>query len=650
VYIHFCYANGISKIFLPRPYTGLRAGNFTRWGSAVPLVVYLLNQLLLEFWMPRPFGVLFFEEKTNMKMSQLFTQTLRDAPADAEIASHQLLVKSGFIRQLGAGIYSLMPLAKRTVTKLENIMRAEINAIGGQEIFMPVVHPADLWKETNRWYEIGNEMSRFHDKNDHDMVLAMTHEEVVADLVRKDIQSYRQLPRLVYHIQTKWRDDPRPRAGLIRVREFTMKDSYSLDANEAGLDKQYRAHYQAYFNIFNRCGLTTVAVKSDVGMMGGSMAHEWMYLTPIGEDTLLISDECGYMANRQIATFKKPTAKKEKAKKLEKVATPDTKTIEALAELLDIPKAKTAKAVFMIAKITEGQDEVEKFVFAIVRGDMEVNETKLVNVVKAKELRPALDEEIIAVGAVPGYASPIGLKDVLVVVDDVIPDSPNLVAGANEDGFHMINVNHGRDYETDIVTDITAAQEGDLCPSCGKPMRQSRGVEVGNIFKLGTKYTQALGATFLDENGKQKPVIMGSYGIGSGRLMACVVEEHNDEHGLIWPITVAPYHVHIVALRGGEEEADKLYDSLQAAGLEVLYDERDESPGVKFNDADLIGIPIRLTVSKRSLEGGGVEVKLRRDKDSQTIPLDEIIAKVNEIKIELESEIKAKVIQVEFNA
>lgn len=584
-----------------------------------------------------------------MKMSQLFTQTLRDAPADVETVSHQLLVKSGFIRQLGAGIYTLMPLAKRTVTKLENIMREEINAIGGQEIFMPVVHPADLWKETNRWYEIGNEMSRFHDKNDHDMVLAMTHEEVVADLVRKDIQSYRQLPRLIYHIQTKWRDDPRPRAGLIRVREFTMKDSYSLDADEDGLDKQYRAHYQAYFNIFNRCGLPTISVGADVGMMGGSLAHEYMYLTPIGEDTLLLSDECGYMANRHIAEFQKPKAEKETPKKLEKVATPDIKTIDALAEFLDIPKAKTAKAVFMIAKVNEGQAQVEKFVFAIVRGDMEVNENKLANAVEAKELRPALDEEIKAVGAVPGYASPIGLKDILVVVDDAIPDSPNLVAGANEEGFHMINVNHERDYKTDIVTDIVSAQAGDLCPKCGNPMRESRGVEVGNIFKLGTKYTEALGATFLNKDGRPQPVIMGSYGIGSGRLLACIAEEHNDEHGLIWPITVAPYHVHLIALRGGEEEADKLYAALLAADLEVLYDERDDSPGVKFNDADLIGIPIRLTVSKRSLGDGGVELKLRKADDKEIIALDDIVAKVQSIKVDLEKEVADQVVEMPFD-
>ncbi|MDH5507512.1 MAG: proline--tRNA ligase, partial [Anaerolineae bacterium] len=546
-----------------------------------------------------------------MKMSNLFTQTLRDAPADAETVSHQLLVRAGFIRQLGAGIYTLMPLGKRTVAKLEDIMRQEINAIGGQEIFMPVIHPADLWQETNRWYEIGSEMSRFHDKNDHDMVLAMTHEEVVADLVRKDIQSYRQLPRLVYHIQTKWRDDPRPRAGLIRVREFTMKDSYSLDADEAGLDKQYRAHYQAYFNIFNRCALPSAAVRSDVGMMGGSLAHEYMYLSPIGEDTLLICDACGYMANRQIALFQKTAAAPEELLPMEKVATPDVSTIDALASFLNVPAAKTAKAVFMIATITEGQQDVQKFVFAVVRGDMDLNETKLLNALKAKELRPAHEEEIIAVGAVPGYASPIGLKEVLVVVDDSIPASPNLVAGANQAGFHMRNVNFDRDYKASIITDIAAAQEGDSCPKCAADMRVSRGVEIGNIFKLGTKYTQALGANFLDKNGKSRPVIMGSYGIGSGRLLACIAEEHNDEHGLSWPITVAPFHIHLVSLRGGEESADQLYAELLTHGLEVLYDERDDSPGVKFNDADLFGIPIRLTVSKRSLEQGGVELKLR---------------------------------------
>jgi prolyl-tRNA synthetase len=541
-----------------------------------------------------------------------------------------------------------MPLAKRSIDKLEDIMREEMNAIGGQELFMPVVHPADLWKETGRWYKIGDEMSRFHDKNGRDMVLAMTHEEVVADLVRKNVQSYRQLPMLVYHIQTKWRDDPRPRAGLVRVREFTMKDSYSLDMDEAGLDKQYRAHYQAYFNIFNRCALPTVAVKADVGMMGGSLAHEYMYLTPIGEDTIMFCDQCGYTANRQIARFKKPKPEKEKAAKLEKVETPDTKTIEGLAKLLDIPTAKTAKAIFHVATFLDGEEESHKLVFSVVRGDMDLNETKLSNAIKAKELRPARDEEIAAVGAVPGYASPIGVKSALVVVDDLVAESPNLVAGANEDGFHLRNVNYGRDYEADIVADIVSVEEGYACPDCGDPMRASRGVEVGNIFKLGTGYSESLGATFLDKDGKSHPVVMGSYGIGSGRLLACVAEEHRDDHGLIWPITVAPYHVHLVALREGEKQAGELYAQLKDSGLEVIFDDREESPGVKFTDADLIGVPIRITVSKRSLEAGGVELKLRRDKDNQTIPLGEVVEKVKAIKADLETEIAAGVVEVAF--
>ena len=344
-----------------------------------------------------------------MRMSQLFGQTLRRPPADAQVASHQLLIQAGFIRQLGAGIFSYLHLARRSMTKIENILRDEMDRIGGQEITMPVVHPADLWKDTGRWYQIGSEMGRFRDKNERDMVLAMTHEEVIAALVRTEIQSYKQLPHLLYHIQTKWRDDPRPRAGLIRVREFTMKESYSLDADWEGLDTQYRAHYQAYFDIFHRCDLPVVAVKSDVGMMGGKLAHEFMFLTPIGEDTLVICDACEYMANRQIAQFRKPASKEEKPRQIEKVATPGVTTIQDLAQYLTIPESKTAKAFFRMATIPEGQQDTEKLVFAVVRGDMDVNETKLANAVSARSLRPATDEEILDIGAVPGYASPVGI-------------------------------------------------------------------------------------------------------------------------------------------------------------------------------------------------------------------------------------------------
>jgi prolyl-tRNA synthetase len=596
-----------------------------------------------------------------MKMSMLFSQTLREAPTDAEMPSHKLLVRAGFIRQLAAGIYTAMPLAKRSLTKIEDIMRVEINAIGGQEMTMPVVHPAEVWQETERWYQIGSEMGRFKDKNQRDMVLAMTHEEVVADLTRKEIHSYRQLPVLIYHIQTKWRDDPRPRAGLIRVREFTMKDSYSLDADWEGLDKQYRAHYQAYFDIFHRCGISVIAVKSDVGMMGGKLAHEYMYLTPFGEDTLMLCDACGYSANRQVATFKKVALPEEESLPTEKVFTPDCKTIAELATFLNIPAAKTAKAVFMIADIPEGESSVQKFVFAIVRGDMDLNETKLVNALKASELRPATEEEIVAIGAVPGYASLIGLPEkntylpVITIVDELIAQSQNLVAGANDAGYHMLNTNLGRDYQADLVTDLTSAREGDGCPECAAPFREVRGVEVGNIFKLGTRYSDSLGCTFQDKDGKEKPVIMGSYGIGSGRLLASVAEEHNDEYGLIWPITVAPYQVHLVMLPSKKDDsameaAAQLYKDLVAAGVEVLFDDRDDSPGVKFNDADLIGLPIRVTVGARGLKDGMVEIKRRSEKEKRMIPLEDALKTVQAEIEALLAEIQATIIEVPYEA
>ncbi len=607
-----------------------------------------------------------------MRMSRLFSQTLREAPGDAETASHQLLLRAGFIRQLATGVFSYLPLAHRAMTRIENIIRAEMEAIGGQEITMPVVHPAELWQETGRWYQIDAEMGRFKDRSGRDMVLGMTHEEVVADLVRKEIHSYRQLPALVYQIQTKWRDDPRPRAGLVRVREFTMKDSYSLDADYDGLDLQYRNHYKAYFNIFQRCGLPVIAVSADVGMMGGKLSHEYMYLTPIGEDTLILCDACGYSANRQVARVGNGHAEARRRGEaeagrggesgttaagvglgnagvrrdgllpVEKVATPDCKTIADLARFLDIPESQTAKAVLMMATVPEGQKTVERFVFAVVRGDMELNETKLTNAVKARGLRPATEEEIAAVGAVPGYASPVGLKDVLVVVDERVTRAANLVSGANEAGYHLLNVNYGRDYTAQIVADLAAAREGDPCPECGAALRAERGVEVGNIFQLGTRYTEALGATYSDANGQEKPVVMGSYGIGVGRLLACIAEEHHDAAGLMWPASVAPYPLHLVLLAGksgGAETraaADQLYNELKTAGLEPLYDDRDELPGIKFNDADLIGLPLRLTVAERALKAGGVEMKRRDRTEKEIVPLVEVVARVRAELAEIE--------------
>lgn len=587
-----------------------------------------------------------------MRMSRAFSTTLREVPSEAEIPSHQLLLRAGFIRQLGAGIFSYLPLARRTMNRIEAIMREEINAIGGQELTTPVVHPADVWQETGRWAQVGAEMARFKDRTEHDMVLAMTHEEVVTDLARREIQSYRQLPQLIYHIQTKFRDDPRPRAGLIRVREFTMLDSYSLDRDWEGLDRQYQAHYAAYFCIFHRCGLPVRAVGSDTGMMGGKEAHEYMYLTPIGEDTLMFCDSCDYAANRQVAVFGKPKPAPEDPLPLEKVPTPGISTIVDLADFLKIPPSKTAKAVFFTAEMAGGEAPV--LIFAVLRGDMALNETKLVNAValagrgNVKALRPATDAEIAAVGAVPGYASPIGVdrEKVLVVADDLLPDAPNLVAGANEAGFHLRNSNLGRDYAADIVADIAQAEDGAACPQCGGQLTAQRGVEVGNIFKLGTRYTEALGATFLDETGEAQPIIMGSYGIGVGRLLACVAEEYHDEHGLIWPVSLAPYPVHLVVLSSkdgtAETAADRLYQELTAAGLEPLYDDRHERAGVKFNDADLIGLPLRVTVSARSLQNGGFEFKHRDREERWIVPAAEGVSTIQNILTELQTELQAR--------
>ncbi len=578
-----------------------------------------------------------------MRMSKLFSQTLRENPSEAEVVSHQLLLRAGYIRSLAAGIFSYLPLARRAMSRIEQIMRQEINAIGGQEITMPVVNPADIWQESRRWYQIGSELGRLQDKTGHPMELAMTHEEVIADLVRHEVRSYRQLPSLLYHIQTKWRDDPRPRAGLIRAREFTMLDSYSLDASWEGLDAQYQAHYQAYQNIYRRCELPVVAVSSDTGIMGGKLAHEFMYLNPIGEDTLLICDSCGYSANRQIARFVKPAAPQETPKPLEKVATPHTSTIEDLAKLLKVPTMRTAKAVFMVATLAAGEAAQDTFIFAVVRGDLEVNESKLTNAISEAGLgsviaiRPATEDEIRAVGAEPGYASPVGLKPapghLAVIVDDSIPASPNLVAGANEEGYHLLNTNYGRDYQAGIVADIASAEEGAGCPDCGTAMRAARGVEVGNIFKLGTRFSDAMGCTYRAENGEEKPVVMGSYGIGVGRLLACLAEEHHDEKGLCWPAAVAPYPAHLVLLAGktgrAQAQADEIYGRLLENGLEPLYDDRlDSSAGVKFNDADLIGLPLRITVSERSLQQGGVEVKPRRGGETAVLFPGEAIARV----------------------
>jgi len=561
-----------------------------------------------------------------MRLSHLFFTTLRDDPAEAEMASHRLLVRAGYVRQLCSGIYSLLPLGKRVNDRVEQVIREEQNAIGGQEIEMPVVHPADVWRASGRYQAIGPELGRFKDRNGRDMVLAMTHEEVVGLLLGDIVKSWRQLPMQVYHFQTKWRDEPRARGGLIRVREFVMKDAYSADRDQAGLDASYEAQYGAYVRIFERLGLDVVVVASDVGIMGGSQAHEFMVLNPAGEDVLVLCESGHYAANRQVATMPKPAApagEAEAALPLEEVETPGTTTIATLATFLGIEAARTAKAAFFVTG--DG-----RLVTAIVRGDYEVNETKLGNVADAVGgIRPATVEEIKAAGMEPGYGSPIGAHDTFVVVDDLVERSPNLVAGANKVGVHYRNVNVGRDFTPDVVADITNAQEGDACPVCGEPVILRNGIEVGNIFKLGTKFTDAAGASYLGEDGVARPIIMGSYGIGVGRNVACIVEAHHDEKGIIWPAEVAPYAAHLVSIGGNKEpRVDEIAESLHQialdAGREILWDDRAESPGVKFTDAELLGMPWILTVSPRSLAAGGVEVTERATGERSTRPIEDV--------------------------
>ena len=500
---------------------------------------------------------------------------------------------------------------------------------------MPIVHPASIWKATGRYDAIDESLVRFADRGGRNMVLAMTHEEVVASIAKTEIETYRQLPQLIYQIQTKFRDEARSRGGLIRVREFVMKDSYSLDTSWEGLEKQYEAHFHAYHRIFARTGLPVIAIESDVGMMGGRIAHEYMYLTDIGEDTIFICESTGYKANKEVATFQLPSPPKKDPKPLEKVFTPASKTIADLATFLGVPATACGKVVFF-AGLVDGE---EKTIIALVRGDMEVNKVKLQNLTKSKYLETATSEAILALGSVPGFASPIDIDrtKAIVVADQLVAISMNLVVGANEVDYHYKNACYERDYTADIVGDITNAFEGALAPNAttdADVLKAVRGVEMGNIFQLGTKYTEAIGAHFMDQNGRQQPIIMGSYGIGVGRLLGCLAEEYHDDKGLLLPISVAPYEVVLVGLLDKVEVtaiANKLYQDLKAAGVDVLYDDRNKkvaTPGEKFNDADLIGIPIRLTVSRRTIKTNGVELKLRGSAEAEVVDLEGIVEKV----------------------
>ena len=572
-----------------------------------------------------------------MRLARLFGRTLREDPAEAEIISHRLLQRAGFIKPLASGIYTQMPLGWRVSKKIMNIFRREMDALGCQEMAMPILNPGEIWKQTGRWDGVGPALVKFQDRSGHDMTLAMTHEESLSDILKTELESYKQLPILVYHIQTKVRDEPRARGGLIRVREFIMKDAYSVHTDQADINRFYPHMVQAYRNIFASCDLDTVEVEADPGMMGGSDSHEFMVLSDSGEDTVFISSDGAYQANAERAEFDKGVPPKEELLALEEVHTPNCKTIAELAEFLGIPESRTVKAVFYIA-----ENETEDFIFVLIRGDLPVNEVKLGNALGGTRFRIANDEEIEAIGAVPGYASPIGLekemgkgRKVIIVADDSAVNFPNLVGGANKVEYHVKNTNAYRDYEPDIVTDIALAQDGDKCVDSEAVLQLRRGIEVGHCFKLGKRYSEPVGLAYLDENGKAQVPIMGSYGIGVGRLMAAIVEQRHDEYGIIWPASVAPFDVHLISLaKQADDEvgqqAEALYQQFQQAGLEVLFDDRRESPGVKFADADLIGIPWRVTVSARSLKSGGVELKKRSEAEREVKPLDGFVVWLTE--------------------
>ncbi len=553
-----------------------------------------------------------------VRWSRYFLPTWKEDPAEADLPSHKLMLRAGLIRPLAAGIYTYLPLAWRALRKIEGIIREEMDAIGGCELHMPMVHPAELWAQTGRLEDFGPQLVRFRDRAGREMVLGPTHEEVITDIARKEVQSWRQLPLMLYQIQTKFRDEPRSRGGLIRVREFTMKDAYSFHESWEDLDAYYPQVYQAYLNIFRRCGLDPLAVEADPGLMGGSASHEFILLNEFGEDTVVTCPACGYAANREWAAAVWPPDE-EPMQPMEKVATPGCTSIREVAQFLGVPEAKTAKAVFY--------KHGGELIFVVIRGDLEVNEAKLVRVVGAAELVRATEEEISAVGAVPGYASPIGLRrqKLKVIVDQSVAAARNLVAGANAEGYHLKNVNFPRDFQADKVADVATAREGDPCPRCKSPLQLQRGIELGHIFKLGTKYSQAMGATFLDREGQAKPLVMGCYGIGVGRLLAAILEAHHDQEGIVWPLSVAPFHVLVSVLDPKDERqlhtGEEVAAQLTGEGWEVLLDDRERSPGEKFHDAKLVGIPLLVVVGPRSLRQGEVELERRRDGGKARAPL-----------------------------
>jgi len=557
-----------------------------------------------------------------MRWSKSLIPTLKEDPADAEAVSHKLMVRAGLVRQLAAGIFVYLPLGHRVMDKVEAIIREEMNAIGGQELTMPVIHPAELWQQSGRWDAIGDEMFRLKDRNQRDMCLGMTHEEVIAWIAAREIHSYRDLPQIWYQIQTKERDEARPRSGLLRTREFTMKDSYTLDRDAAGLDVQYEAHRQAYCKIFDRCGLKYAVVESDPGMMGGAGSHEFMAYSPAGEDQVALCAACGYAANLELADSRPPVPAFP-SWQLEEVSTPNARTIAELCALLAIEPALTIKSLVLV-----GRDGP---VLVLVRGDQQLRESKLGRIIGP--FRPAHPDEVReALGVEPGFIGPVGLR-VRTIADECLR-AGCYVAGANKADTHLRWVVPGRDFQAEF-NDLHEANPGDGCAGCGAPLRVERVIEIGNIFKLGTKYSIPLRAVYLDEQGQEQPIVMGSYGIGPARIAAAAIEQNSDAAGIIWPDTIAPAQVHLLSVNTRDSYtvtlAEQLYTGLRGAGLEVLYDDRDERPGVKFKDADLLGLPLRVTVGSRAAREGVVEIRRRRSGESIAVPPGEVVATVQRL-------------------
>lgn len=566
-----------------------------------------------------------------MRLSKTFFKTRREVPAEAVLPSHILLLRTGMIRKLASGIYGYMPLGLRSLRKIEAIIREEMDKAGSQEILMSAIQPAELWQESGRWDKYGPELWRIKDRNGRDFCLGPTHEEIFTDIVRDNLSSYKDLPVNLYQIQTKYRDEARPRFGLMRSREFLMKDAYSFDKDEEGMDQSYRIMYEAYERIFTRCGLTFRPVAADSGAIGGDASHEFTALSEVGESEIAFCENCTMAANIERAECRDAEGDEPDTPLLpmEEVRTPGTKTIEDVTSFLHLPVEKSIKALLLQKYDEEGRED--GFVAAFIRGDRELNMIKLVNALGLAEHSIAFaDEEKMAAetGAVGGFTGPVGLHDCTIVVDSELPAMKNMCAGACKVDTHLLHVNYGRDYKADIVTDIKVLQEGDPCPCCGRPVRHARGIEVGQVFKLGTRYSAAMGAVYRDEKQEDHPMQMGCYGIGVSRTLAAVIEQHHDEKGIIWPIAVAPYQVLILLLKPKDEQAralaDQLYTALQNRGLEPMLDDRDERPGVKFTDADLIGIPIRITVGRLAGEGK-VEYKLRQEKDQRVLSAAEAV-------------------------